>query len=55
MHEILHFIGLCPDSFTHTNLIEIAVTNYQTIIEVLNLNIKNHVIKFATSRGPLAN
>ena len=49
MHELLHFIGICPDSFTHTNLIETVVTNYQTIVEVLNTNIKSHVTKFASS------
>jgi hypothetical protein len=55
MHELLHFIGLCPDSFTHTNLIEAVITNYQTVIEVLNTNIKGYVIKFTTSRSTLAN
>ena len=43
MHEILHIIGLCPDSFSHTSVIEIAVTNYQTIHDLLSLNIKNYV------------
>ena len=54
MHEMLHFIGLCPDSFSHTNLIEMVVTNYQTVIEVLNTNLKSYVIKFTTNRSALA-
>lgn len=55
MHEMLHFIGLCPDSFSHTNLIETVVTNYQTIVEVLNSNIKSYVIKFTPSYRSLRN
>lgn len=54
MHEVLHFIGLCPDSFSHTNLIETVITNYQTVIDLLNTNIKSYVTKLATSRGTLA-
>ena len=49
MHEILHIIGLCPDSFSHTSVIEIAVTNYQTIQDLLSLNIKSYVIKRRSS------
>lgn len=55
MHEILHIIGLCPDSFSHTSVIEIAVTNYQTIHDLLSLNIKNYVIKFTPSSKASAN
>ncbi len=55
MHEILHIIGLCPDSFTHINLIETVVTNYQTIVELLNTNIKSHVTKLTSSRRAIAN
>ena len=54
MHEVFHFIGLCPDSFSHTNLIEVVVTNYQTVIDLLNTNIKSYVIKRTTSRSTLA-
>ena len=54
MHEVLHFIGLCPDSFSHTNLIEMVVTNYQTVIDLLNTNIKSYVTKRTTSRSTLA-
>ena len=55
MHEILHIIGLCPDSFSHTNLIEIVTTNYQTIQDLLNLKIKSYVIKFTPSSRASAN
>ena len=55
MHEILHIIGLCPDSFSHTSVIEIAVTNYQTIQDLLSLNIKSYVIKFTPSSRSSAN
>lgn len=55
MHELLHFIGLCPDSFTHTNLIETVITNYQTIVEILNTNVKGYAIKFISGRGAASN
>jgi hypothetical protein len=54
MHEVLHIIGLCPDSFSHTNLIEVVVTNYQAVIHLLNTNIKGYVTKRTTSRSTLA-
>ena len=34
MHEILHIIGLCPDSFTHPDLLDIIVANYEGIISL---------------------
>jgi len=46
MHEMLHIIGLCPDSFSHTNMIEVLITNYQTINDFINSNNKINVIKF---------
>jgi hypothetical protein len=55
MHEILHIIGLCPDSLSHTSLIEIVVTNCQTIQDLLNSNIKSYVIKFTPSSRASAN
>jgi len=55
MHEILHIIGLCPDSFTHTSLIETVATNYQTINDLINSNIKSYVIKFTPSSRASAN
>ena len=55
MHEILHIIGLCPDSFSHTSVIEVVVTNCQTIQDLLNSNIKSYVIKFTPSSRSSAN
>ena len=34
MHEILHIIGLCPDNFTHPDLLDIIVANYEGIISL---------------------
>jgi len=34
MHEILHIIGLCPDSFAHPDLIDIFIANYESIISL---------------------
>ncbi len=38
MHEILHIIGLCPDSFAHMDLLDIITANYQSLTET-NLKI----------------
>lgn len=45
MHEILHLIGLCPDSFAHLDLLDIIVPNYETIVQTINLKFKHYVIK----------
>ena len=34
MHEILHIIGLCSDSFTHPDLLDVIVANYEGIISL---------------------
>ncbi len=34
MHEILHIIGLCSDSFTHPDLIDIFIANYEGFISL---------------------
>ena len=34
MHEILHIIGLCPDSFAHPDLIDIFIANYEGIVSL---------------------
>ena len=39
MHEILHVIGLCPDSFTHIDLIDIFVANYENILYIKPRNL----------------
>ena len=31
MHEILHVIGLCPDSFAHFDLMDVLVANYENL------------------------
>jgi hypothetical protein len=36
MHEILHIIGVCPDSWTSPNFINIFISNYQSIIHSIN-------------------
>ena len=39
MHEILHVIGLCPDSFMHIDLIDIFVANYDNLIHIKPKNL----------------
>jgi hypothetical protein len=34
MHEILHIIGLCPDSFAHPDFLDFVVANYQNVFNV---------------------
>ena len=36
MHEILHIIGVCPDSWTSPNFINIFISNYHSIINTIN-------------------
>lgn len=35
--EILHLLGLCPDAFTHIDLIDIVVANYNQIIQFISI------------------
>lgn len=32
MHEILHIIGICPDSLSHFDLIDVFMSNYYGFI-----------------------
>lgn len=34
MHEVLHIIGLCPDSVTHFDLIDLIVVNYENLMYI---------------------
>ena len=34
MHEILHIIGICPDNFSHIDLIDIFVANYENLTHI---------------------
>jgi hypothetical protein len=48
MAEIFHMIGLCPDHFTHSNLIEFCLTNSQEfswICQKVNLSLIKLKIK----------
>jgi hypothetical protein len=36
MHELLHIIGLCPDSLAHIDLLDIFILNYQNSINLIN-------------------
>lgn len=40
MHEFLHIIGLCADSFTHIDLFDILCNYYSTNPLNFNINIK---------------
>ena len=33
MSEILHVIGLCPDSISHLDILDLIIANYQTITD----------------------
>lgn len=50
MHELLHFIGICPDSFAHIDLMDIVISNYQSVVHFFNTNIKSYAFKFKSSR-----
>jgi len=36
MHELFHIIGLCPESLSHPNFLNILISNYQEIINLIN-------------------
>jgi hypothetical protein len=36
MHEFIHFIGICPDSLGHLDLLDIFISNYQDVINLIN-------------------
>lgn len=40
MHEILHFIGLCPDSLSHIDLIDIFICHHNQFINIVNTILK---------------
>jgi hypothetical protein len=45
MHEVLHIIGLCPDSFTHIDLIDIFIANYENLTYIKPKGIFKNVWK----------
>jgi hypothetical protein len=49
MQELLHFIGLCPDSIAHTDLIDLLVAGYQNFMDINYNNIKSYVTKFTSA------
>ena len=36
MQEVLNFIGLCPDSLSHQDFLDIFILNYQEFINTVN-------------------
>ena len=49
MHEVLHVIGLCPDSFAHMDLLDILVANFESLQYIKPKLIKSYVIKRRSS------
>ncbi len=35
MHEIFHIIGVCPDSLSHLDLLDLVMYNYNGFITVI--------------------
>jgi hypothetical protein len=55
MHELLHVIGFCPDSFAHIDLSDLIFANYQSI-PYININtIKYYATKRFRSRKATTN
>ncbi len=55
MHELLHIIGLCPDSIGHLDLIDLAVANYQNIQDIKIKTIIQYVTKRRSSHRVINN
>jgi hypothetical protein len=49
MHELMHIIGICPDSISHLDLIDLAVGNYQNIQDIKIKTIIQYVTKRRSS------
>lgn len=45
MHEILHIIGLCPDSFSHMDLIDVFIANYENLTYIKPKEIIKNILK----------
>ncbi len=41
IHELLHIIGLCPDSFGHLDLIDIYIASQDSLIKPF-INLTNY-------------
>jgi hypothetical protein len=52
MHELLHVIGLCPDSFSHINIASLVVANQQFISDIQIKTIKDYVTKCKSGFRP---
>ena len=55
MHEIIHIIGLCPDSLLHIDLIDLMLANYQTNTYINLKQTINYVTKRFRSRKVTTN
>lgn len=55
MHEILHIIGICPDSMSHLDLIDFTVANYQNITDIKIKTIIQYVTKRRSSHRVINN
>ncbi len=38
--ELLHFLGLCPDSLSHIDILDLVFVNYYENISLLKLYLK---------------
>ncbi len=51
--EILHLIGICPDSFSHVDTLDFLISNYSELkpmVSKINLFIRIIMFKFVKSR-----
>lgn len=55
MHELLHIIGLCPDSISHLDMIDFAVASWGNMPYINYKNIKYYVTERITSRKSTSN
>ena len=37
MHEILHIIGICPDSISHLDILDVLMSNYHEFINSIKI------------------
>ena len=55
MHELFHIVGLCPDSISHLDLLDLFVANYQNITDIKIKTIIQYVTKRRSSHRVINN
>ncbi len=45
MHEIVHILGICPDSFSHLDMLDLVMYNYNGFLTFIKSIIQFKLLK----------